>query len=102
MTQKPTTQNSVALYDINDLWPIALVFIVVGIGIAYGLDVLTDVQSDFARSGPITNQSTEYNATADAIDAVAKFPEKMGILATVIIAAIVIGVLVKAFMTSQR
>lgn len=89
------TQN-VALYDIQDLWPVALVFIVVGIGIAYGLDVLTDVQSDF------TVNSTEYNATLDSVNAVAKFPEKMGILATVIIAAIVIGVLVKAFMTNTR
>jgi len=87
-------QESVALYDINDLWPIALVFIVVGIGIAYGLDVLTDVKADF------TANTIESNATEDAIQAVAKFPEKMGILATVIIAAIVIGVLVKAFMTT--
>jgi hypothetical protein len=70
--------------------------IVVGIGIAYGLDVLTDVKSDF------TPNSVEANATQDSIDAVAKFPEKMGILATVIIAAIVIGVLVKAFMTQSR
>ncbi len=97
-----TTRQSVALYDIQDLWPVALVFIVVGIGIAYGLDVLTDVQSDFARSGPATNQTVEYNATGDAINAVAKFPEKMGILATVIIAAIVIGVLVRAFMTNAK
>ncbi len=88
--------KSVALYDINDLWPIALVFIVVGIGIAYGLDVLTDVQADFV------NNSVEDNATQDAIDAVAKFPEKMGILATVVIAAIVIGVLVRAFMTTAK
>lgn len=89
-------QKQVALYDIQDLWPTALVFIVVGIGIAYGLDVLTDVKADF------TANSTEANATQDAIDAVAKFPEKMGVLATVIVAAIVIGVLVKAFLTTQR
>lgn len=95
MQLKTQKQESVALYDINDLWPIALVFIVVGIGIAYGLDVLTDVKADF------TANSVEANATQDAVDAVAKFPEKMGILATVIIAAIVIGVLVKAFMTNS-
>lgn len=87
--------EQVALYDINDLWPVALVFIVVGIGIAYGLDVLTDVKADF------TANTVEANATQDAIDSVAKFPEKMGLLATVIIAAIVIGVLVKAFMSAQ-
>lgn len=89
---KQTEQT--ALYDIQDLWPVALVFIVVGIGIAYGLDVLTDVKADF------TANTVEANATTDAIEAVAKFPEKMGLLATVIIAAIVIGVLVKAFMST--
>lgn len=94
--QKVQSTEQVALYDIQDLWPIALVFIVVGIGVAYGLDVLTDVKSDF------TANSVEANATQDAIDAVAKFPEKMGILATVLVAAIVIGVLVKAFMTNSR
>jgi type II secretory pathway component PulF len=94
--QEQKKELEVALYDIQDLWPVALVFIVVSIGIAYGLDVLTDVQADF------TSNSVEYNATQDGILAVAKFPEKMGILATVIIAAIVIGVLVKAFMTTTR
>lgn len=84
-------EQKVALYDIQDLWPVALVFIVVGIGIAFGLDVLTDVKADFTAS------SVEANATQDAIEAVSKFPEKMGILATVVVAAILIGVLVKAF-----
>lgn len=100
MKTKPT--QSVALYDLQDLWPVALVFIVVGIGVAYGLDVLTDVKADFNTDGNTSTTTVEENATQDAIDAVAKFPEKMGILATVIIAAIVIGVLVKAFMTSSR
>jgi len=89
--------TQVALYDIQDLWPTALVFIVVGIGIAYGLNVLVDVKSGLDDDGNTSTFNTAENATQDSIDAVAKFPEKMGVLATVIIAAIVIGVLVKAF-----
>lgn len=95
-------QTQVALYDIQDLWPVALVFIVTGIGIAYGLDVMTDIKADFNTDGNASTRNIQENATQDAIDAVAKFPEKMGILATVIIAAIVIGVLVSAFITNTR
>lgn len=89
--------EQIAQYDIQDLWPVALVFIVVGIGIAFGLDVLTDIKADFNTDNNASTLNTQENATQDAIDAVAKFPEKMGILATVIVAAILIGVLVKAF-----
>lgn len=94
-------ESQVAQYDLQDLWPIVLVFIVTGIGVAYGLDVLTDIKSDFDTDGNASTRSVEENATQDAIDAVAKFPEKMGILATVLIASIVIGVLIKAFMTNN-
>lgn len=76
-------------FDINALLPIALVFVVTGIAIAYGLNILTDVKSTF------TTNSIEYNATQNAVLAVSKFPAKMGILATVMIAAILIGVLVR-------
>ena len=75
--------------EIGDLFGIAMVFVVTGIGISYGLSVLDDVHDDLDAN------SVEQNATQDAIDATAKFPEKMGLLATVIIAALIIGVLVK-------
>ncbi len=76
-------------FNINSILPVALVFVVTGIAIAYGLQVLGDVQSD------MTSGSKEYNATADTIDAVAKFPAKLGLLATIVIAAIVLMILVR-------
>lgn len=76
-------------FAIGDLLPIALTFIVTGIAIAYGLQVMGDVKGD------MTADSLEYNATNSAQTAVAKIPTKMGLLVTVIIAAIVIIVLVR-------
>lgn len=76
-------------FNIGDLLPIALTFVVTGIAVAYGLQVLGDVQDD------MTANSFEANATGDTITAVAKFPAKMGLLATVVIAAIVLMVLIR-------
>ena len=76
-------------FQINALLPLALVFVVTGIAIAFGLNILSDVKGTF------TTGTTEYNATVNTVNAVAKFPAKLGILATVVIAAILIGVLVR-------
>lgn len=76
-------------FQITDLLPIGMVFVVLGIGLAYGLNVMGDVQAD------MTAGSNEYNATGDAILAVKKFPEKLGLIVTVVIAAVLIGILVR-------
>ena len=94
--------------NINTILPVALVFVVVGIAIAFGLNILGDVRDDFCTYGSNgavcknstggtggVSESTEFNATVNAVSAVAKFPAKLGILATVLIAAILIGVLVR-------
>ena len=92
-------------FEINDLLPIGLTFVVLGIGLAYGLSVMGDVRTDFMGAKGCNATSTarcsaEYNATTDAIDGVAKFPEKMPLIATVVIAAIIIGILVRYLMKS--
>lgn len=81
-----------AKFQVQDILPIALTIVVAGIGLAYGLNVLGDVQDD------MTSNSDEYNATGDTITAVAKFPSKLGLIVTVIVAAILIGVLVRYLM----
>ena len=81
--------KKVVEFSIGDIWPIALVFVVAGIGIAYGLQVMGEIKTD------MTTDSMEYNATTNAIDGVAKFPEKFGTIATIVIAAIVIMILVR-------
>jgi len=83
--------KKVVEFDIGDMWPIALAFIVTGIGIAYGLSAMGDVKSS------MTVNSAEYNATQSAIEGVAKFPAKFGIIATIVVAAIIIGIIVRYF-----
>jgi len=78
-----------AKFQVGDILPLSLTIVVAGIGMAYGLNVLGDVQSD------MTANSAEYNATGDAITAVAKFPTKLGLIVTVVVAAILIGILVR-------
>ena len=81
-----------ARFDIQDMLPIALTLVVTGIGIAYGLNVMGDVRDD------MTTNSAEYNATVDAISGISKLPEKMPIIVNVIVAAIIIGILVRYLM----
>ena len=85
-------QKKVCKFDISDMLPIGLTFVVLGIGIAYGLNVMSDVKGDF------TTNTAEYNATENAISGVAKIPEKMPLIATVVVAAIIIGILVRYLM----
>ena len=87
MTKELT--KKVVEFNISDIWPIAMVFVVAGIGISYGLMAMGEVQSD------MTVGSAEYNATESAISGVAKFPEKFGTIATIVIAAIIIMILVR-------
>jgi hypothetical protein len=77
--------------DLGDLFPIAVTFVALGVLLAFGLNVQTDVRDDF------TTDSYEYNATTKAIEGNTNLASKLPILGTIIIAAIVVGVLVKAF-----
>lgn len=76
-------------FEIADMLPIGLTLVVLGIGIAYGLDVLGDVRDD------MTAGTAERNATVDTITGVAKLPAKLPLIVTVIVAAIIIGILVR-------
>lgn len=78
-----------AYMQVSDILPLSLTLVVAGIGIAFGLSVLSDTRDDF------TANTAEYNATSDTITGVSKFSSKMGLIATVIVAAIVIGLLVR-------
>lgn len=105
--------------EISDILPFALTLVVAGMGIAFGLDILDDTRDDIgqsvckARTDSFTGYDTasnvctntsgntavpaaaQFNATTDTITGVAKFSDKMGLIATVIVAALVIGLLVR-------
>jgi len=77
-----------AKFSLNELLGVGFTLIVLGIAMAYGLDIMTDVQSDFVAD------SNQYNATADTIDAVTNVTSKLPTIATVIVASVLIGILV--------
>ena len=106
-------ENKIANFDIGDMLPIGLTLIVLGIGLSYGLNVMEDIQGDYVDGSTACGVNSTggtggtilysgcgagYNATTDAIAGVAKLPEKMGLIATVIVAAIIIGILVRYLM----
>lgn len=75
-------------FQIGELLGIGMTLVVLGIGLAYGLQVMGEIRDDMDTS------SLEQNATIDAITGVAKIPEKLPTIATVIVASVIIGVLV--------
>jgi hypothetical protein len=78
-------------FDIKDMLPIGVTIVVVGLVLAFGLQITGDIQDDMTAS------SAEYNATADTIDGVGKLSEKLPLIATVVVAVIIIGILVTYF-----
>ena len=81
--------NKEARFEVADLMGIGMTLVVLVIGIAYGLQVTGEVQDD------MTAGSAEYNATADGITAVSKIPNKLGTIVTVVLAAVILGILVR-------
>jgi hypothetical protein len=77
--------------DLQDLFPIAVTFVALGVLLSFGLSVQTDVRDDF------TSLSYEYNASQNSVIANSNLSSKLPILGTIVIAAIVVGVLIKAF-----
>ena len=102
-------EKKVSAFEVRDLLPIGLTFVIFGIAIAYGLSVMGDVRDDTitGRHGAggcnTVNQTgcgADYNATIDAIQGVSKLPEKLPLIATVVVAAVIIGILVRYLVTS--
>jgi|6_EtaG_2_1085325.scaffolds.fasta_scaffold58860_2 hypothetical protein len=105
-------------FQLNELLGVGFTLVVLGISLAYGLQVFADTRDDFGNDvcGARTDGFTSYNASAqqchnstnshttptdaefaattNGITAVSKIPEKIPTIATVIIAAVIIGILV--------
>jgi|TARA_Y100000310_G_scaffold1039_1_gene1505 Na+-transporting methylmalonyl-CoA/oxaloacetate decarboxylase gamma subunit len=75
-------------FQLKELLGVGFTLVVLGIGLAYGLQVMSDVEAD------MTAGSTEQMAVANATLGVSKIPEKLPTIATVIVAAVIIGILV--------
>lgn len=76
---------------INALSGVAVTLVVAAIVIALGLNILGETRDEF------TANTSEYNATSDAIDGVAKLSDKLPLIGLAVAAVIVIGVIIGAF-----
>lgn len=104
-------------FQLNELLGIGMTMVVLGIGLAYGLQVSGDVRDDMgtADCAARTDGYTTYSSTAgtcsngsnsvsvgtenfvgsnDSMVALAKLPNKLPTIMTVIVAAVIIGILV--------
>lgn len=82
-------ERKTAEFNISDMLPIGITLVVLVIALAFGLNVVVDVQSDF------TADSAEFNATQDGITGISNLTSKIPLIATVVVAAIVIGILLR-------
>lgn len=83
--------REVAEIEIGQIFSVVMIISVTVVGTAYMINVLSDVKSDF------TAGSAEANATSAGITAVAKFPTKMTLVATIVVAVIIITLLTRYF-----
>lgn len=80
--------------------PIGLTFVVLGIALSYGMDVLDTIGSDFREldetvlNDTWNNQSASYNSTQFGLNAVTGITSKTSLIVTVIVAAVIIGILI--------
>lgn len=98
--------------NINALGAVALALVVGGILIAFGLQILGDIQDDMitntAACGLNSTGGTggtllysgcgaDYNASGEAITATGNIAEKIPLIATIVVAVLIIGLLVGGF-----
>ena len=100
--------------DLKDLVPVAITFVIAGIVLAFGLNIqgnLRTSDADYGSTAACNLNTTggtggtilysgcgaDYNATVAAEGAVNNVATKLPLIALVIAAAIVIGVLLKSF-----
>ena len=107
-----------AKFTIGDMLPIGITLVVLGIALSYGLMVVEDTadqvgddncvgywnststvcQVSASNATQLSANSAAFNGSQDAIEGIAELPSKMPIIVTVVIAALVIGILVRYLM----
>ena len=91
-------EQPVVKFELNELLGVGFTLVVLGIGLAYGLEVMGDVQDDM-QTGQCSDANTtdcgsDWHAVQNATLGISKIPEKLPTIATVIVAAVIIGILV--------
>jgi len=81
--------------QIGAIYPSVLTIVLVGIALGIGLMVLSQFQKQIGAG------SAAYNATNTTINAVGSFADWLPIIVLVIVAAIILGLLVKSFVSRK-
>jgi len=89
-------EKNVVEFTLDDLLPIGMTFVTLSIGLGFGAIVLGDMKSDVTGITAADNQTKQVLGNGSA--AVLKISAKQGILATVAVAAVIIGILFTYFM----
>ena len=77
-------------FQLTELVGIGMTFIVLGIALTYGLVVQSDVRGDINQ----TSDPEAYQAATDSINAVGELSSSQGLIITVVVAAVILGILV--------
>lgn len=103
-------EQSIVEFDLKDILPLGLGLVLAGIAIAYGIQVTGDIRDDTCTTDGgfsngercwtdtnynVSTESAQFNATRDTVTGVAKFPEKFTLIATVVVAAIILGIVLR-------
>ena len=96
--------------ELSDLFPAVITFVAIGVLLAFGMSIQSNIKDNFdgtntcglnATGGTVgisyTGCPFEYNASLRALESNNAISSNLPILGTIIVAAVVIGVLVKAF-----
>jgi hypothetical protein len=84
------------LLSLGQVSGIVLVLVTIGIMLVVGLRVESDLQADFTVNG------TEWNASENAMEGLSNVAENQGLLGTIIVFGVILGVVVMAFAVGRR
>ena len=82
--------------NLDALIGVVIALVIVGMVSVIGLEVMEDSQDD------LTANSAAYNASADAIEGIAKVPSKLPMIVTAIVGALIIGILLTYLYFKRR
>ena len=83
--------KEVAKIDLKDLLPLGVMLVVLALVLGFGQQILGDTKDEFEDG------SEEHTAINDSQDALGNVSEKLGTVTTIIMAAVVIGVVLRFF-----
>lgn len=81
--------------SIGDLLPIGMTLIVLGIGLSFGANIVSDIGNDF------TSGSTEEGIINNTLDGIDTLASKMGIIALAVVAGVIIFILYRYLMPGR-